>query len=135
MRKLASGCAPWMRPDESEVINTDGGVVSDINDCVAFLEQLGADAALARTTPNELARLLADAGIGGAAAAAILSGDNGSLARLLEAPATVCCLIAPGEEEDEEEEDEPEEDEEEAEPGTARPPSRNFATRRGRRAA
>lgn len=110
--------------------------MSDISDCVAFLEQLGADAALARTPSGELACLLADAGIGGAAAAAILSGDNGSLARMLEAPATVCCLIAPGKEEDEEEEEEPEEeDEEEAEPGTARPPSRNFATRRGRRAA
>ncbi|HEX5462488.1 MAG TPA: hypothetical protein VFX20_21155 [Steroidobacteraceae bacterium] len=123
--------------------------MSDISDCVAFLERLGADAALARATPGELACLLADAGIGAAAAAAILSGDNGSLARLLEAPATVCCLIAPGEEEEEEEpeedeedeeegeeeDEEDEEDEEEAEPGTARPPWRNLAARRGRRAA
>src|SRR5690348_3146458 len=117
------------------------GVMSD-SDCIVFLERLGAGGIPHEARPAELERLLAEAGIGAQAGAAILAGDAHSLACLLGAPPTVCCLIAPGKEDDEEEEEEPEEeepeeeeeDDEEAEPHPVQRPSRNLAARRARRA-
>ncbi|HZT01995.1 MAG TPA: hypothetical protein VFA39_07015 [Steroidobacteraceae bacterium] len=108
------------------------------SDCILFLERLAAGAIPREARPAELERLLAEAGIGAQAGAAILAGDAHSLARLLGAPPIVCCLIAPGKKDDEEEEEEPEEEEEEeeeeAEPHPAQRPSRNLAARRARRA-
>jgi len=122
------------------------GVMSD-SDCILFLERLGAGGIPREARPAELERLLAEAGIGAQAGAAILAGDAHSLACLLGAPPIACCLIAPGKEDDEEEEEEPEEeeaeeeeeddeeeDDEEAEPHPAQRPSRNLAARRARRA-
>lgn len=86
-----------------------------MSDAIDLLETLGADADLARSTPEALDALLRLDHVAPEVRAALLAGDVNTLHVLLRAPASVCCLINPAEPEDEEDEEEDEEEEEEEE--------------------
>ncbi len=82
-----------------------------MTDIIDFLEKLGQDAQLRHADCGEIREALADARIDKTAAAAILAGDERTLARHLGARTDLNCLIfaprrAPGEEPDKEPEKE-----------------------------
>lgn len=85
---------------------------------IDFLENIGQDARLRYSEPQQLAPLLARAGIEPAVQSALLSEDVQQLQALLGARQNLCCLIEKPEREDEDEdedEDEEEEDDEDEE--------------------
>jgi cobalamin biosynthesis protein CobT len=86
--------------------------MANISDCIAFLERAGAGDIPREALLSEGVSRLAETGIGGDTEASILAGDVHSLARLLDAPMAVCCLIAPGEDDDEDDEDDEDDDDE-----------------------
>jgi len=89
-----------------------------VSNVIDILERLGRNALLRHAAPSELERALADTPLEPALRAAILGGDQESLERLLGANSNVCCLVAPGREDEEEgetEDDDLDEDEDEDE--------------------
>lgn len=82
---------------------------------IDFLENIGQDARLRYSEPQQLAPLLARAGIEPAMQSALLSEDMQQLQALLGARQNLCCLIEKPEQEDEDEDEEDDEDDEDEE--------------------
>lgn len=87
---------------------------------IDFLENIGQDARLRYSEPQQLAPLLARAGIEPAVQSALLSEDVQQLQALLGARQNLCCLIEKPEREDEDEDDEEEEEDDEDEESQSR---------------
>jgi hypothetical protein len=102
--------------------------MSTLNDCLAFLESLGADAELREAVSSDLAACLAEADIPAPLREALIAGHPEALMRGLSVRSPVCCLIAPGTPDEEEEGDEEEPDHEEEEPEDEDAPANGFAS-------
>jgi len=75
-----------------------------MSDVVEFLERMGQDARLSRTSGNELEHVVASAGLDSILQNAILSKDSSTLEALLGI-AVHCAMLAPAEEQEEQEDE------------------------------
>jgi hypothetical protein len=92
-----------------------------MTNAIRLLERLG-QSACARTQPEMLDRLAAEAGVSPEIAAALAAADQTRLAALLGSDTNVCCMILPAKQDEDEEkrEDDDQDDEDESEKGLPR---------------